>query len=85
MELIKLVVPVLISLVVSNGFSILRKSLLYATISNFAILFLGSLWFWTTVKDGLAQITQAAVYGISFIVILVINFIVVTKRRKILH
>jgi hypothetical protein len=89
-NVIRLVLPILISLIITTivigrmiSSSSKVKTLVYSAIISGAILLLGTLWFWNSVTDGLAQITQAVIYIISFIVILVINYITATigKRR----
>lgn len=81
-NMLKLIVPILLSMI-SSILLIFRSSLLTATIMNAVILILGSLWFWATVTDGLAQVTQAVLYSISFVVILLITVVVaVIKKRR---
>ncbi|XEC97508.1 hypothetical protein AB6A23_13690 [Paenibacillus tarimensis] len=90
--MIKLILPVVISLVLSLfyilKFNNIQKSITIisiGTVINMVCLLLGTFWFWSTVSDGIAQGIQSVIYGICFGVILLINVIavIVLKKRKI--
>ncbi|WP_068774137.1 hypothetical protein [Paenibacillus sp. FJAT-26967] len=88
-NLIKLIVPILLSLVVTIIFSMrsirhsrLKSTLLYTALINGVILLAGFLWLWISAPDGLAQLVQAGIYGISFIIILAINIVIVLIGKK---
>lgn len=89
-DLIKLLAPILLSLILTVLTSVrgikhgsLKSPLLSAVLLNGVILLAGFLWLWTSAPDGLAQLVQAGIYGISFVVILAINIgIVVIGKKK---
>lgn len=62
----------------------IKKTLFITTVINFALLSLGTLWFWLSVSDGLAQLVQFIMYCVCFGVIFTINVIIimVINRKK---
>ncbi|MVO99696.1 hypothetical protein [Paenibacillus lutrae] len=88
-DLIKLIVPILISLILTIIISVrsirhgsLKPTLLYTALINGVILLIGFLWLWMSTPDGLAQLAQAGIYGIAFVFILVINIAIVLIGKK---
>lgn len=87
-DIIRLTSPVIISLVATIILSVkltkhnIIMALLIMTIINLALLSWGTLWFWSVVTDGLAQIIQAIIYAICFVLIFVINIIVILVRGR---
>lgn len=90
-EFISLFLPIIISLIATIIFGIkfiknnnFKKTLLITTVVNFVLLSLGTIWFWLSVPDGLAQLFQFIIYCICFVVIFAINVIVIMiiSRKK---
>ncbi|MEX2461673.1 MAG: hypothetical protein WD469_10345 [Paenibacillaceae bacterium] len=87
--MVKLVLPVLISLFLSMLYSIkfinthkLATIFSLATVINIVCLFLGTVYFWVTVPDGIAQGIQSVIYAVCFVGILLINVITVIVAKK---
>lgn len=89
--MVKLVLPVVVSLLLSL-FYCMRLSnhkvatiISIATVINMVCLLLGTVWWWVTEQDGIGQAIQSIIYAICFGVILLINVItvVVVKKRRI--
>lgn len=87
--MLKLFVPVLISLTLSmiycmkfNKSQTITKLMIAGSVINVVSLLLGTVWFWSTVSDGLAQLVQGAIYGVSFFCLLFLNLITVLMMKK---
>lgn len=86
--MIKLVLPIIISLVLTilycMKYSGYKLAILVAALINIICLSLGTVWWWMTEVDGLGQLVQFFIYSVCFGVIVIINIItlVTTKRRS---
>ncbi|WP_138224757.1 hypothetical protein [Paenibacillus algicola] len=89
-DLMKLLAPIFLSLILTIVISVRGikhgslKTLLTATILNGVILLAGFIWLWSSAPDGLVQLIQAGIYGISFFFILAINIVIVFIGKKLL-
>lgn len=88
--MVKLILPVFVSLLVTLFYGIrslknlkkLPAILIKTTVISFVFLTLGTIWWWITEPDGIGQVIQSIIYGICFVLIIIINAIVFVMVKK---